>query len=78
MNVPYMTSTGWRSANYPKITDMADIQAGDIIVFSPTHVGIAISNTQMVDASTSEDEVRIGNLSHSYWQKNFICAFRIF
>ncbi len=78
MNVPYMTSTGWRNANYPKIDDIDAVQAGDIIVFSPTHVGIAISSTQMIDASTSEDQIRVGNLEHDYWQENFICAFRLF
>ncbi|MBR3843538.1 MAG: C40 family peptidase, partial [Christensenellaceae bacterium] len=62
---------------YETVTSMSEIKAGDIIVFKG-HVGIAIGNGQMIDASSSEGKIRYGNLSHSYWKKNFIKACRLF
>ncbi|MBP3941413.1 MAG: peptidoglycan-binding protein [Christensenellaceae bacterium] len=78
VKISYMTSAGWKSCTkYETITSMSEIKAGDIIVFKG-HVGIAIGNGQMIDASSSEGKIRYGNLSHSYWKKNFIKACRLF
>ena len=74
----YMTSSTWRNVTkYQRIGSMKEIKAGDVVVFYG-HVGIALSNSQMIDASSGDDEVRTTQLSKSYWVKNFICAYRIF
>ncbi|MPN57338.1 hypothetical protein SDC9_205032 [bioreactor metagenome] len=74
----YMTSKTWRSVSkYQRIESMKDIRGGDVVVFYG-HVGIALSSSQMIDASSTDDEVRITQLSKSYWVKNFICAYRVF
>ena len=74
----YMTSYSWnRTTKYQKITSMSNIRKGDIITFNG-HVGIAIGNNQMIDASSSQGQIRITNITSSYWTRNFVCAFRIF
>jgi cell wall-associated NlpC family hydrolase len=74
----YMTSYGWqRTSRYQKITEMSNIRKGDIISFKG-HVGIALGNNQMIDASSSQGRVRITNITSSYWVRNFVCAYRIF
>lgn len=74
----YLTSYGWRSVSkYQKINSMSSIKKGDVIVFYG-HVGIALGGGKMIDASSSDGKVRIATLSKSYWQRNFICAYRIF
>ncbi len=79
----YMTSYGWRTCTkYQKITSMGDIRAGDIIVYkissSQGHVAIAISDSMMIDASTSKGVVVKRTFYTSYWKKYFYCAYRIF
>lgn len=74
----YMTSYGWqRTSRYQRITKMSSIRRGDIISFNG-HVGIALGNNQMIDASSSQGKVRITNITSSYWVRNFVCAYRIF
>ncbi|MHB1313856.1 MAG: C40 family peptidase [Christensenellales bacterium] len=74
----YMTSTAWRSnTKYQKIEKLSDVQKGDVLCFHG-HVGIALGDGRMVDASSTQGKVRITSLSQSYWQKEFICAYRIF
>lgn len=74
----YMTSYGWNgSTRYQKISSMSSIKRGDIISYRG-HVGIALGNNQMIDASSSQGKVRITNITSSYWTRNFVCAYRIF
>ncbi len=74
----YMTSYAWnRNTKYQKISSMSNIRRGDIITYNG-HVGIALGNNQMIDASSSQGKVRITNITSSYWTSNFVCAFRIF
>lgn len=74
----YMTSYSWnRTGRYQRISSMSNIKRGDIITFNG-HVGIAIGNNQMIDASSSQGKVRITNITSSYWTRNFVCAYRIF
>jgi peptidoglycan hydrolase-like protein with peptidoglycan-binding domain len=74
----YMTSYGWNSTGrYQKITSMSSIRRGDIISYNG-HVGIALGNNQMIDASSSQGQVRITNITSSYWTRNFVCAYRVF
>jgi peptidoglycan hydrolase-like protein with peptidoglycan-binding domain len=74
----YLTSYGWRSiGKYTKITRFEDIRAGDIIVVKG-HVAIAISKTQIIDASSSNGKVVQRSFQSNWWKRNFICAWRIF
>ena len=73
----YMTSAGWAASNkYPVVKSLDKLKPGDIISFKG-HVGIALGGGKMIDAAPSGGGVRIGNLSHSYWIKNFIRAYRV-
>lgn len=73
----YMTSATWAKCNkYPKVTSLDAVQAGDIICFKG-HVGIAIGNGEMIDASSSKGMVRTTSLNQNYWKKYFICAYRV-
>lgn len=79
----YMTSKTWRSVSkYQKISSIDNIQKGDIIVFrmssSKGHVGIAMSGSEMVDASSGEGCVVRRSYKTDYWRKYFYCAYRIF
>ena len=78
--IGYMTSTTWRSANFTTISNMQDMQKGDIICFTPHHVGIYMGDGNMIDASSSNDAVVIRHniFSSSYWTRNFVCAKRVF
>lgn len=74
----YLTSYGWRTiGKYTKITNFNDIRAGDIIVVKG-HVAIAIGNTQIIDASSSNGKVVQRGFQSNWWKRNFICAWRIF
>ena len=75
----YATSVTWRTlGSYETIKDFNKIQAGDIICFSPHHVGIAISNNTMIDASTRNGKVVQRSFRTSYWKSAFVCARRVF
>ena len=76
--IRYMTSTTWRSANYLTITNMNDIEMGDILCFDG-HVSIYMGDGKMVDASSSNGMIvtRSNIFSSSYWTSNFISAKRV-
>ena len=77
VNQSYMTSGGWASSGRGRrISSFSDLQAGDIIVVSG-HVGICAGGGTVIDASSSNGRVVHRNLS-SWWQRNFICGWRIF
>lgn len=74
---PYLTSSAWSKSNkYRRINNFSDIIAGDIVVVKG-HVGIALGNGEVIDASSSNGRVVRRSLS-SWWRKNFRVAFRIF
>lgn len=77
--IGYMTSKGWANSSLPKVTSMSDMARGDIICFKG-HVGIYMGDGQMIDAGSSDDQVRICSniMGSSYWTRNFICARRVF
>jgi peptidoglycan hydrolase-like protein with peptidoglycan-binding domain len=84
VNQRYLTSAGWSKSNtYKKISDMNQLKAGDILVFSGDnggtgHVGIYLGEGYMIDASSSAGRVRTKCLADEiYWEHHFICAFRI-
>ncbi len=73
----YMTSGGWASGGRGRrISNFGDLQAGDIICVSG-HVGICAGGGTVIDASSSNGRVVHRSLS-SWWQRNFICGWRIF
>ena len=65
---------------------MGSIERGDILVFSGStdsdgHVGIYLGGGKMIDASSSEGQVRQSSSvlsSGGYWSSHFICAYRVF
>jgi cell wall-associated NlpC family hydrolase len=87
VSTSYMTSIPWRTTSrFQKISSMSSIQRGDILVFSGStdsagHVGIYLGGGKMIDASSSEGEVRKSSSvlnSGGYRQNHFICAYRVF
>ena len=77
VNQSYITSAGWRTVGkYKKITDFSKMKKGDIIVVYG-HVGIAISNSRVIDASSSNGKIIERDMG-DWWKRNFICAWRIF
>ena len=74
----YLTSYGWRSVTkYEKIKKMSDVRKGDILVYYG-HVGLAISDSTMIDASSSNGKIVKRTFHGNYWRKNWICAYRLF
>ncbi|MDF2985116.1 MAG: putative peptidoglycan-binding protein [Eubacterium sp.] len=74
----YMTSFSWQNTSrYQRIDSMKNIKRGDIISYRG-HVGIALGNGQMIDASSSQGRVRVTSINSSYWVNHFECAYRIF
>ncbi|MEA4914913.1 MAG: peptidoglycan-binding protein [Christensenella sp.] len=87
VSTSYMTSYMWRSTSrFSRFTDMGSIQRGDILVFSGEtdsagHVGIYLGGGKMIDASSSEGQVRLSSSvlsSGGYWTRHFICAYHVF
>ncbi|MDD4311567.1 MAG: peptidoglycan-binding protein [Eubacteriales bacterium] len=87
VSTSYMTSYMWRSTSrFSRFTDMGSIQRGDILVFSGDtassgHVGIYLGGGKMIDASSSEGQVRQSSSvlsSGGYWTRHFICAYHVF
>lgn len=60
------------------------LKKGDLLFFTNdagseiTHVGISIGTSYFVHASSSSGQVVISSLSEPYWERNFVCARRIF
>ncbi len=82
----YMTSITWRSCSkYKRINSMSALKRGDILVFkgdsmATGHVGIYLGDGKMIDASSSQGQVRITSssiLKSKYWQEHFLMAYRI-
>ena len=73
----YMTSGGWASSGRgQRINSYSELQAGDIIVVSG-HVGIVAGGGGVIDASSSNGRVVHRSLN-GWWERNFICGWRIF
>lgn len=79
VQIPYMDANDWATSNFTTVTGMADLQAGDIIVFS-SHVGICLGNDKMVHASSITGDVTITEdiSSHPYYSREFVAGKRIF
>ena len=80
----YLTTYGWRSmTKYTKITNIDALKPGDLILFhlngmssSKGHIGIVSKEDLMIHAVN--DAVIESSYKQSYWNKRFICAYRIF
>lgn len=78
VNQKYLTSSGWRSVSgYTKVASLSSLQRGDIIVFRG-HVGIAMGDGTMIDASSGNSRVIHRSCMGDWSRRNFICAWRIF
>lgn len=81
LSCSYQTSSAWSSCSrYTRINSLGSAQRGDVLVFTG-HVGLYLGNGRMIDASSSEGQVRLSSSvlkSGGYWQKNFIAAYRVF
>ena len=74
----YLTSYGWRSVSkYQRISKIDNLRAGDVIVFYG-HVGIIVSDSEMIDASSGKGKVVRRSFKGSWSRRNFICGYRIF
>ncbi len=69
-------------SDWEKITNINDLKKGDLIFFYDDgfnkvgHVGIVISSTHMIDASSSNGKVVKREYKTSYWKKHFVCGRR--
>ena len=78
VNQKYLTSSGWRSVSgYTKVSSLSSLQRGDIIVFRG-HVGIAMGDGTMIDASSGNGRVIHRSCMGDWSKRNLICAWRIF
>lgn len=78
VKVGYMTSAGWQTTNkFQRISSMGSLKKGDILSFKG-HVGIYMGGGQMIDASDGKGQVRTTSINSSYWERNFVCAYRVF
>jgi len=78
VNQKYLTSSGWRSVSgYSKVSSIGSLRRGDIIVFKG-HVGIAMGDGTMIDASSGNSKVVHRSCTGDWSVRNFICAWRIF
>lgn len=73
-DVPYRTSAGWRSTDYPTITNASDMQRGDIICMNG-HVAIYLGDGMVLDASSSKNAM-VKREFGSWFQNGFIFAKR--
>ena len=78
-------STKWNLATAGKSVSKANIQAGDIILFSDNgafsgvhHVGIYIGDNKMVHAPSTGKPVQVADLSYSYWQNEWYTCRRLY
>ena len=78
VNQKYLTSSGWRSVSgYTKVSSIGSLRKGDIIVFKG-HVGIAMGDGTMIDASSNNGKVVHRSCTGNWSRENFICGWRIF
>ncbi|MBQ1770929.1 MAG: peptidoglycan-binding protein [Clostridia bacterium] len=75
----YAENSAWR-----KIDSMNDVRKGDLLFFKSdsssqvSHVAIYIGGGKMIDASSSNGKVVRRSATSDYWERNFVCARRVF
>ncbi|MEG2188565.1 MAG: peptidoglycan-binding protein [Christensenella sp.] len=73
-DVGYMTSGGWRNSGYTTISNVDDMQRGDIICMNG-HVAIYLGGGRVLDASSSQNAMVERDFG-SWFQNGFILAKR--
>ncbi len=68
-------------SDWEKITDMDNLEIGDLLFFSTNgkrvgHTGIYMGEGMMIDASSSNGEVVYRVCKNSFWEGCFVCARR--
>lgn len=68
-------------SDWEKITDMDNLEKGDLLFFSTNgkrvgHTGIYMGEGMMIDASSSNGEVVYRVCKNSFWEGCFVCARR--
>ena len=78
-----LTAAGYSQVDdWEKIEDMDDLKRGDLIFFYNNayskvgHVGIVISSSRMIDASSANGKVVKRSFDTSYWRSHFVCGRR--
>ena len=75
----YAENSAWK-----KIDSMNDVKKGDLLFFRSdssaqvSHVAIYIGGGKMIDASSSNGKVVRRSATSDYWERNFVCARRVF
>lgn len=71
-----------RISEWDKISSINDLKRGDLIFFYDKnftkvgHVGIIISSSEMIDASSNKGKVVQRSYKTSYWRSHFVCGRR--
>lgn len=79
VSVPHFTGAMWTDPSFTHITDKAQLQPGDMLMFEgppPGHTSMYIGNGNLVEAPHSGAFVRIESLSAPWNAQNFIGALR--
>jgi cell wall-associated NlpC family hydrolase/LysM repeat protein len=75
--------TALAQSNLGSVVPREHIRAGDLVFFKTsrrarvTHVGIAISNSQFIHASSGGGQVRVDSLNSQYYSNAFVGARRV-
>ena len=56
---------------------MGDLKVGDVICFTPRHVGIVIGGGKMIHSAPSQGGVDISSYYSPYWKKHFVNGKRV-
>ncbi|BDF57437.1 hypothetical protein CE91St36_02540 [Christensenellaceae bacterium] len=75
-DIDYMTSAGWRSADFTTIKSIGDLRRGDIICMSG-HVAVYMGDGTVIDASSSQNAMMHRDFG-SWFKNGFIHAKRVF
>lgn len=75
-DIDYMTSAGWRSADFKTIKSIGDLRRGDIICMSG-HVAVYMGDGTVIDASSSQNAMMHRDFG-SWFKNGFIHAKRVF
>ena len=78
-----LTAAGYSQvSDWEKITDINKLKKGDLICFYSDnyskvgHIGIIVSSSQMIDASSANGKVVRRDFKTTYWKKHFYCGRR--
>lgn len=79
VDVPHYTVAMWNDPAFAHVTDKAQLQPGDMMMFEgppPGHTGMYLGNGQLVDAPHSGSVVKIESVDAPWYAQNYIGALR--